>query len=281
MKKRLAICTPTRDGLVDINYTASMVGSIKQIEDWDIEPSMISGASDIVGARNAMFNAWYYKTDVEAMMFVDSDISWHPNDLERMLSYDCGVIAANYPKKSFKPMAFLQSATLFQTAENCVDPLQALRASYDYVSTGRHDLIIDGEFEGLMTVGGVGMGFFLIHREAAKILLDYAEETMHKVNFSSLDEKNPVEGYPVFNPLVTEDNFQFSEDFAFCRRLRDAGITIFLDPRVPLRHSGYANFDGCFQEQMLMVELAKKHPEVPLPEGNLSIKEKNNEQNNL
>ena len=58
--KKLAIVTPTRDGLVDINYATSVIGLIKIADGWEIEPTMISGASDITAARNALFNTSAY-----------------------------------------------------------------------------------------------------------------------------------------------------------------------------------------------------------------------------
>lgn len=273
MKKRLAIMTPTRDGLVDINYCSSMVESIKLIDDWNISPSIISGASDIVGARNAMWNAWYYKTDVEAMMWIDSDIAWHPNDLKRWLSLECGVIAGNYAKKKFKPLSFLQSAEIFQASCGSVDPEQALRASYDYVSTGAHRNIISGEFEGLMTVDGIGMGFFLMHREAADILIKYADENWQdkKAKFYTLGQDNPILGYSLYNTIISEDGTSWGEDYSFCRRLKEAGITIFMDPNVPLRHGGYTVFDSNFSEQLKTVQAVRENPNLVLPEGQLMI----------
>ena len=273
MKKRLSIMTPTRDGLVDINYCSSLIESVKSITDWEISPSIISGASDIVGARNAMFNAWYYKTDVEAMMWIDSDIAWHPNDLKRWLGLECGVIAGNYAKKKFKPLSFLQSAQIFQQTNGYVDPEQALRASYDYVSTGAHNKIIAGEFEGLYTVGGIGMGFFLLHREAADILVDYAEENYPemKAKFYTLGQDNPIMGYPFFNTIIGEDGTSWGEDYSFCRRLKEAGISIFMDPNVALRHGGYTTFDSNFSEQLKTVQAVRENPNLVLPEGQLTI----------
>lgn len=275
MKKQLAIMTPTRDGLVDINYTSSLVESVKMIKDWDIRPTILSGASDIINARNSMFNAWYYSTNVEALMFIDSDISWHPQDLKRWLDRrEVGVIAANYAKKKFKPLSFLQCAQVFQSATGSVDPEKALRSSYDYVSTGAHNEITGGEFKGLHTVDGVGMGFFLIYREAADILMDWAEKNLLKCVFGSHGDKEDGEGYGVFDPFIDEDGVNWREDFAFCRRLKNAGLTIFLDSRVPLRHTGYTNFDGEFFAQLQMVKLVKDNPELTLPDNDIEIKSK-------
>ena len=111
---KLAIVTPTRDGLVDINYATSVIGLIKVLDLWEVEPTMISGASDITAARNALFNTWYYSTDVEVFMFVDSDISFDPKAIAPWLDMEVECISATYPKKFFNHNAFLHVASLFQ-----------------------------------------------------------------------------------------------------------------------------------------------------------------------
>jgi hypothetical protein len=275
MKRRLAIVTPTREGLVDINYTSSLVESVKMIDDWDVKPTIISGASDIIGARNTLFNSWYWETDVEAMMFIDSDISWNPHDLKRWLAIEgVGVLAGNYAKKKVKPLTLLQTAQIFQTATGEVDPEKVMRAHFDYVSTGTHNEIVGGEFKGLHSVDGIGLGFMLVHREAADILMNWAASNMPRCKVNTLGEKDDLMGYAVFDPFVDENAQNWREDFAFCRRLKNAGLVIFMDSRVPLRHTGYTAFDGEFYAQLELVKHVKANPDLTLPEGHLTLNEK-------
>lgn len=246
-KKRLSIITPTRDGLVDINYTSSLLASQKLIDDWDIEPTMISGASDIVNARNSLFNLWYYTTDVEACMFIDSDIGWNPEDLKRWLDGGFSLMSANYPKKKFNPELFYSIAKELEKRDGVVEFKKVLSASYDYVSTGQHHKVTEGDFKGMMITEGVGMGFFLIDREAADHLFNWAEENMTKTTFTSLVNRHEgLNGYPVFNHVSIPDFGNAGEDFSFCYRLKQAGLHIALDPRVRLRHTGTISFDGAF-----------------------------------
>ena len=269
--KKLAILTPTRDGLVDINYTSSMLATQKLLAgEWEVEPTMISGASDVTSARNTLFNLWYGTTDVDAVMFIDSDISWNPEDLKRWLDKGYYMCSGNYPKKAFNPEAFLRAAHLMQKVDGEVDVKKALRASYDYISTGRHNLISGGDYDGLMTTEGVGMGFFMMHRDAADVLMDWAKENMTKTKFYTLSEDKPTEGYAVFNHVQDEEGKNYGEDFSFCRRMIDAGLTILLDPNVTLRHTGNVGFDGEFQCLIDVMKMAKEAGEPDLGNNFLS-----------
>ena len=113
-------------------------------------------------------------------MFVDSDISFDPKAIAPWLDMEVECISATYPKKFFNHNAFLHVASLFQQEKGEINVEQAIRASYDYTSTGKHDVIVDGPNKGLMTVGGNGMGCFLIRRSAADKLMDWAKENMQE-----------------------------------------------------------------------------------------------------
>jgi len=257
--QKIAILTPTRDGLVDINYTNSLLATQKLLAgEWEVEPTLVSGTSDITSARNTLFNLWYYTTDVDVVMFIDSDVSWNPRDLKRWLDKGYYQCSGNYPKKAFTPEAFLRAAHLLQQQEGEIDIKKALRASWDYISTGRHNVIASGDYEGLMTTEGVGMGFFMMHRDAADILMDWAEANMTKTVFYTLNEEKPAEGYAVFNHVQDEEGKNYGEDFSFCRRMTEAGLTILLDPKVTLRHTGNVAFDGEFQCLVDVMKLAKE-----------------------
>lgn len=262
-KKKIAILTPTREGLVDISYSNSLIATMKLLGDeYDIQPTLVSGISDIVQGRNRLFNLWI-KSDADYCLWVDSDISWNPVDLKSMLDSPCSVIAVNYPKKANDYKSFLQFASMLQQHTGEIDVEKALEASYSYTSTGKHNKYGEGEFKGLMSVGGIGMGFFLMHRSAAEPLLDWASTNMQKVNMATLTGK-AIDGYPFFNHIVDDeygDNGSlecFGEDFSFCKRLGYAGLKIFIDPNIRLRHSGYSVYDGKFSSFVELVEISQK-----------------------
>ena len=252
-KKRIAIVTPTRDGLVDINYTNSVFHTQKHLGDeYDIELSLISGVSDIVGGRNKLFNKWYYETDVEYLLWIDSDISFSPLDLKKMLDYNVDCIGANYPKKKVDVKNLLQTASLMQQLYGKIDAQSCLEASFDYVVGGQTNIHEGGELDGLGTCEMLGMGLMLLSRSGADKLVSWCDENMTKKKWPWLDKM--IEGYGVFDPTENEDNENLAEDFAFCKRLQQARVILYFHPKMKIRHTGMMAFDGDFSA---VTELAK------------------------
>lgn len=257
-KKKIAIVTPTRDGLVDINYTNTVYQTQKILGDeYNIELSLMSGVSDISAGRNKIFNVWYYNTDVEYLLWVDSDISFSPLDLKKMLEYDVDVIGGNYAKKQIEVKTLLETAALMQRMDGQVDAQSCLEASLTYVVGGSTSIMKGGDKDGLATCEMLGMGLMLMKREAADKLVAWCDDNMTKKKWAWNNDF--CEGYPVFDPWVNERNENLAEDFAFCTRLKEAGIKLWFHPKMKIRHSGYMSFDGDFQQ---VVELALKAHEA-------------------
>jgi len=254
-KKRIAIVTPTRDGLVDMNYTNSVFHTQKILgKDYDVELSLLSGVSDIVGGRNKIFNKWYYDTDVEYLLWVDSDISYSPLDLKKMLEFDVDVIGGNYPKKKIDVRTLLQTASLMQNLTGEVDAQSCLEASFEYVVGGQTNIIQGGDLDGLSTCEMLGMGMMLMKREGADKLISWCDKNMTKKSWPWNGKM--IEGYGVFDSSVNSDGHNLAEDFAFCSRLKEAGIKLYFHPRMKIRHSGYMAFDGDFQQVVDLAMLA-------------------------
>ena len=150
-KPKISILTPTRDGQVDCSYAATISGIINLLGDeYDIQPSIIQGVSDIARGRSRLWNMWY-QTDVDYCLWLDSDIAFRPADFKRMLDTNLAFVSLNYAKKQNFDEAFLRSAHLLQEAKGSIDPVEARQASYTYVSTGEHKLYEEGEFKNIVT----------------------------------------------------------------------------------------------------------------------------------
>ena len=254
-KKRIAVVTPTREGLVDISYTQSVFNLQKILgNDYEIELTLQSGVSDIATGRNKLWNKWYYYTDVEYIFWVDSDIAFSALDIQKLLEYEgCDVIGGNYPKKQLDVKTLLQCASLLQQFNGEIDAKVALEASMHYVASGKTSIVEGGSKDQLALTDRLGLGCCLISRDGAKKLMDWAEKNMTKVSWDWNGEK--CEGYGVFNPVVSDDGFQYGEDYSFFERCGSAGVELWFHPQMRLRHTGVTSFDGNFNS---VVELAKQ-----------------------
>jgi len=248
--KELAICTPSRDGMFPINFVSCAESILQNIPDgWDIKYSLVRGTSDIVNARNAFLNKWYYESDTTAMLFLDSDVGFSGLDLKSFLEYSeidgVDFIGGNYTKKTIDFSKVLQTASRWGTPE--IDMKELVSASASYVSTGKHILYEEGRFKGLCEVDGIGMGCFLITRKTANKLFKWASQNMQKTKFTTFGDS--VSGYALFNP-VSSSSGNYGEDFSFCKRVKEAGLAIFCDPNMEFSHTGNWDFFGKFSHAL-------------------------------
>ena len=91
----------------------------------------------------------------------------------------------------------------------------------------------------LMEVNFVGTGFLKISKKVAKAVWDISEE------YKEGDSLNKM----AFEIKIIDGNIM-SEDFVFCKKWKDLGGKIFIDPSIDPYHIGSASFKGNFKEYL-------------------------------
>ncbi len=147
-------------------------------------------------------------------MWIDSDVGFDPNDIERLRQHKVPIVCGIYPQKGRRVLA-------------C------------HVLPGTEKLTF-GDEGGLAEILYAGTGFLLVRREAY--------ETIHReLQLPLCNERfggRPM--VPYFQPMSHPDrtasgvtgHWYLAEDFAFCERARQAGFKIYADTRVRLMHYG-------------------------------------------
>jgi hypothetical protein len=167
----------------------------------------VRGYSAIDAGRNQM------ATDALAqgfdeMMWIDSDIAFHPDDVERLRAHNLPFTCGLYPKKG---------------------PRQFACEFLPGTSTVRF-----GKTGGLVEVRYCGFGFTHVRRAVFETIRDKLELPTCNQRFKSLL-------VPFFQPMVVpegEGNWSLSEDYAFCERARRVGFAVMADTRIRLWHVG-------------------------------------------
>ncbi|MDA1052535.1 MAG: sulfotransferase [Planctomycetota bacterium] len=147
-------------------------------------------------------------------MWIDSDVGFDPNDVERLRRHEVPIVCGIYPQKGRRVLA-------------C------------HVMPGTEKLVF-GDEGGLAEILYAGTGFLLVRRDAY-------ETIRRKLHLPLCNERfggRPM--LPFFQPLSHPDtegsetggHWYLAEDFAFCERARQAGFKIFADTRVRLMHYG-------------------------------------------
>lgn len=150
----------------------------------------------------------FLASGADCLLFVDNDIVFQAEDCFRIVQDACrmqAVIGAPYAQKAKGGRMVGSFAPYIKEA--------GFFASGELYPTG--DV-------------GVGMGFTAIPRFVFEKLAD----SLPSVTCDGRRMK------PFFAPLLEEGKAYHSEDFSFCKRVKEAGIPVLLDTRICLGHRG-------------------------------------------
>ena len=157
----------------------------------------------ITRARNTSV-ATFLKTDYQYLMFIDGDIEFNTEDVAKLWNHQKEVVCATYPWK---------------------------RKDQDGVTAWKDGALVDiTTLEDLTPVDYCGTGFLMIQREVFEKMKTAYPEFKH-------EEGNVGECWAFFDTKV-EDGIYLSEDYFFCKRWRDIGGEVLLDPSIKLTHWG-------------------------------------------
>jgi hypothetical protein len=209
--RRVLIGTPALTGSVHAWYADSMFDSIKLglANNINIIPSILLDESILPNARNELLRSAYVH-NVESLIFVDSDERWNPQSLIDVINSKHDVFGLPVISKTDQPGKF---NVKLHNLENL---------HYDE----------DGNLE----VTGIGTGFLKISRNALSALWDSSRELHFRGKaLRMICEYGEIDGDFV------------SEDFLLCKKLRDLGFGIWIDPRQTVSHLGTKQWDGDFE----------------------------------
>ena len=198
---RLAICTPGS------NFSARFVAHYLQLLDhanarYQKVWKFFAQSTYLYQVRNGIlggdedtpenFEPWNGRFDYTHILWIDSDMVFHPWMLDRLIDHDVDIVGGDYPRADLKR---LTGAFLYESGE-------------------RKD-IIKYNSNALTPVEYIGFGFMLIKRGVhEKITYPWYDHMMLPSQTSP--RKMVLSG----------------EDVAFCHRAREAGFTVYADPLI-------------------------------------------------
>jgi hypothetical protein len=211
-KYKVIIGTPTYDGKIDIHYIDSLLNTLEQSDKENIEiyPLFICYDSLIQRARNDLF-ATAYNSSVDALVFIDADIGWNPQDFFKLIKNDKDLIGGSYRKKTDNEELYVVKAL------DEKDP----------------SLKLEIDKNGIMEVAGLGCGFMKVSRNAITNIWNVSKP------YNSEKGNNRM----VFE-VVCENNDLISEDIYFCKKWRNLGNKVYLDTSITCVHAGTKTYTG-------------------------------------
>jgi predicted O-methyltransferase YrrM len=170
----------------------------------------VRGYSAVDAARNQMATD-ALSQGFEEMMWIDSDVVFDPNDVEKLRGHTLPLVCGLYPKKGPRQFAceFLPNTPAIKF----------------------------GKCGGLTEVRYCGFGFVLTRKSVFT--------AVHKLGVPICNQRFGVPLVPFFEPLTVEEpggRWSLSEDYAFCERARRAGLKVMADTTIRLWHVGPYRF---------------------------------------
>jgi len=244
LKPSILLATPCFGGVVSQNYMLSVIRLMNYAKSagFDVSLSMVNFDALISRARSTLLAAFLDNPSATHLLFVDADIGFQPQQVERLLRFDKDFTGALYPLKSMDWDLIPQ---------RCVERGESLQqASLTYVGTFEPEAERnqEGEFATGIYVGG---GFQLIRRNALqKMIAAYPEthfKSVHNLPMPGVrqDAVQSSNLFALFDCIIDpETGVYLSEDYSFCLRWRKIGGEIWIDGASKLTHTGPYDFVG-------------------------------------
>lgn len=219
MGKKLFIGIPVHQ-TVDPNFFQSML-HFTQENKIPCMMSNLAGDSAVGRARN-MITRKFLDSDCDKLLFIDSDLTFSAQHVERLFNHNLDIVAGLYPKKQQGPVQWVIN-TLDTPGEVLPDKLYEVKY--------------------------VGTGFLMIDRSVfEKMVKGFGSEIAY---ISDADHKTVEWDFWHMGVYEYPDGYRrwLSEDWWFCQMARDLGIKIWADGHVILKHTGMVQYPLITQEQ--------------------------------
>jgi len=249
-KKSLFVATPMYGGMNHGLYMKACLDLQGLCLQYGIQIkfSFLFNESLITRARNYLVDEYLARSECTHLLFLDSDISFNPQDVIALLALDKDVAGGPYPKKAIK----WRSVKKAIEKNPDLDPQTLEKVTGDYVFNpvkGTAQFSVTEPLEVLE----IGTGFMMVKREVFEKMEKAYPEIRYKpdhVGQAHFDGTRYIHAY--FDTVIDTKNSitgggsdrYLSEDYMFCQMWRKIGGVIHLCPWMKTSHIGTYHFQG-------------------------------------
>lgn len=167
-------------------------------------------------SRNLCINI-FLDSNCSDLIFIDSDLQFDDDAILKLIKYDKDIVAGAYRYK--KTDIEFPIILDFSRDNNCKE-----------------------EETGLVFAKSVPTGLMRIKRKVFKEMIDH---------YKILPDERGI--YPFFSTgmVFKGDNNWYGEDSAFCKKWREMGGQLFIEPNINFTHIGVEHFKGNYHEYLL------------------------------
>ena len=245
----IMVATPCYGGAVTQAYMLSFLKlqRLAAQAGFGVKLSLLGYDSLVSRARSILVSRFMDDPDSSHLLFIDADIGFEPDQVQRMLELNKDFTGALYPIKAID---------WARIPERCVEHGESLtQAALNYVGT----FLPAGERRdeaGFATASYAGGGFQLISRAAIGRMFDaFPELRYRKLHIFPQPPQESPHLYALFDCIIDQEaGVYLSEDYSFCRRWREIGGDIWLDTTSRLTHVGTMDFVGDHPSRLYSLE---------------------------
>ena len=244
---RLMVATPIYEGAQGTYVRAALALALRaQAMGVPVRFEFILYQPSITRARNVLA-AMFLASDCTHMLFVDADIDFSPDDIFSLIKAmdanpEVGVLGSAYPRRMINWHNVARAVEAGLAKDN---PADLARYAGEFAL---HFLNPNQSFKltELVELSRLGTAMMLIRRDVMEGLRDALPDLVFRPDPAERQTHGigEIEG-AFFCPMIEpESQALLSDDYAFCRRVRDAGFRIWLAPWVRTTHAGPTVFSG-------------------------------------
>jgi hypothetical protein len=266
-KVSLFILTPMYGSVCHAGYLQSIIKTIDIFKCYGISLKIEFCRNDslVTRARNNLIAKAMSHSDTTHILFIDSDISWDPNDVLKLILSDKSLIGGVYPLKKYEFSRVLpnevnnydlnpvktmisgkkQSQFTCNMSDEEIVRYKLLRYNLNYIGS---NLEID---RNIAKVKHVATGFMMMKRELIHSMSIAYPSTKYTDDVGFLNGTENDFAFALFDCAI-EDGHYLSEDWYFCSRWSKLGGDVFIDVTINLTHTGNEDFKGSFLSSVII-----------------------------
>jgi len=260
------ILTPCYGGLCCVDYLSCLLATIERFRNLGIELKIEFCKNDslVSRARNNLVARAMNDPKMTHIIFIDSDISWDPLDIVKLLLADKQLVGGIYPLKFYDWKDLIKdknnpyNSNVIQSwinrknqsqfkdiiSDEALVQQKLLKYNVNYLD---NTLNID---KNLAQVRHLATGFMMFKRSVIEKMSKAYPSTKYTDDVQFLSGSENDFAYALFDCGVHENHYM-SEDWLFCERWRSMGGKIFIDVSIALSHTGCETYRGCYLSSLL------------------------------
>ena len=245
---RLLVATPVHSE-VSMHYAESLLTlqgtghSLGLVIDF-----LLLKSSLVTQGRNLCVSNFLNKKEYTHMLFIDSDISFDPSSVFKLLRCNKDVISIPYPMKTINWNKV--HGRIQEQKDINVNDLSRSGFMFPIKVEDQQSITVS---KGIMEVTHAPTGFMLIKKEAIlKMIEKYPHLKIKQPTIINGETKDTENLWNFFDTwFEQETNKYYGEDFAFCQKFRDIGGKCYCYVDDFITHVGEYSYEGKFIDELM------------------------------